>query len=206
MSRNIINGKRIARRFDIKEQAAEAYDKIVLYLYGEDAQLNYPEKKDEYLKLNLLSNYLNHINNHFYTNRKYGTTFIKSVLKWQARILYNRKIIYLGLYKTEEEAAQIVDKANILLKLNKPLNFPKEKENYSKIDIIDFFENVLTKCNKRVNVYLQSIINQLKNTKHMGAQAFQDEDVETTLVIPVVQPVTETQPQPTTKEETKGAS
>lgn len=45
---------RYRRLFLSEVEAAESYDKIVLYLYGINAKLNFPEKRDNYLKEDLL--------------------------------------------------------------------------------------------------------------------------------------------------------
>jgi len=45
-------------------------------------------------------------------NRKYkGTNYVKKINKWAARIMIDRKMIYLGCYKTEKKAAQAYNKA-----------------------------------------------------------------------------------------------
>lgn len=46
--------KRYRRLFLSEIEAAEAYDKLVLYLYGANAKLNFPDKREEYLKEDLL--------------------------------------------------------------------------------------------------------------------------------------------------------
>lgn len=45
---------RYRRLFLSEIEAAESYDKLVLYLYGINAKLNFPNKKEEYLKDDLL--------------------------------------------------------------------------------------------------------------------------------------------------------
>lgn len=46
-------GKRYRKLFISEREAAESYDKIVLYLYGEDAKLNFDKKRQLFLKEDL---------------------------------------------------------------------------------------------------------------------------------------------------------
>jgi group I intron endonuclease len=47
------NKKKYTKNFRYEEQAAEAYDRMALYLYGEDAKLNFEVKRSSYLLENL---------------------------------------------------------------------------------------------------------------------------------------------------------
>lgn len=47
-------GKRYRKLFLSEIDAAMAYDRIVLYIYGEDAKLNFPNKKNNYLEEDLI--------------------------------------------------------------------------------------------------------------------------------------------------------
>lgn len=54
-----------------------------------------------------------------------GVSWMKNISRWMVRINYDMKRIYLGVYKTEEEAAHIYDlKALELYGPNAKLNFP----------------------------------------------------------------------------------
>jgi hypothetical protein len=57
----------------------------------------------------------------------HGTTYSPSINKWYARLMHNKKTHYLGLYKTEKDAAIAYDNAVIKIVGEESfLNFPKQ--------------------------------------------------------------------------------
>jgi len=132
-----INRKIVCRTFYNEIDAAEAYDKLVLYIFGPNAKINFPEKREEYLKLDLKSFYTD-----FLAKKKSslftGVSWSNSHKKWVAYI-NNRpdtgKDFILGYFDIEEEAAEIRDLAVIYFKIKSKLNFPDKVSEYLKIDV-----------------------------------------------------------------------
>jgi group I intron endonuclease len=131
-----INKKSYSKYFRSEIEAAETYDKIVLHLYGLDAVLNFPEKKNEYLKENLQVIYASLINNKkrvpkfkwvILDARKRWCVFVKCILN-------KPRPVYPGTFDSEEEAAKIADKFMFLYD-NIPieeLNFPDLAQDFDK--------------------------------------------------------------------------
>jgi hypothetical protein len=113
--------------YSTAEEAGMAYDRAVLYYYGDSDVLNFPERKHEH---DLSAPY----------ERKYKT--LKSTNKTgyrgvnqRGRKFYagigvggrdNQKKIHLGSFDTPEEAARMYDAYVIENNLPNPLNFPEE--------------------------------------------------------------------------------
>ena len=107
--------------FDTAEEAAFAYDKAALELYGEKAQLNHPNEQVQTWTppARLL--------------RKTNTSGYRGIQKlstnrWYAQIHANRQVIYLGTFDMPEEAAKAYDKAaREAYGERAQLNFPGEE-------------------------------------------------------------------------------
>lgn len=89
-------------------EAAEAYDKINLYLRGEGCGLNFPEKKEEYLKEDLENFYEQFRYKSPQSSKFQGVAFHKLLKKWRAYYYENGKQIRIGNFLTEEEAHEAV--------------------------------------------------------------------------------------------------
>lgn len=140
-----INGKAKTRTFDTEIEGAEAYDKLALFVYGENARINFPEKREYYLSLDLQAFY------DFYTRPSKPR---KSKYKWIATTsagwspnVKNRghKIPNFPIRSrpTQEEAAMLADQI-IWAFLDYPiekLNFPEVAKSYNKEALREQFLN-----------------------------------------------------------------
>lgn len=108
-SARIGKGKeRYERCFSSEIEAAQAYDKMALYLYGPTANLNFLESLDSYLREDLVDFF------NFFTSKKKKSSKYKNVhwdkttQKWKAYVYIKDKFKSVGLFETEEEAAKAV--------------------------------------------------------------------------------------------------
>jgi len=133
------NGKTYHKKVEDEIKAAELYDKMALFWYGNCAKLNFPQKLPSYMLENL-----EEINKEFISPiRKLSiynfVTQHKTSKKWVVSTkLYTDKL-RLGLYESELEVARIVDYIIIYFKLEKSLNFPTYS--YDSIKIQTVIEN-----------------------------------------------------------------
>jgi len=131
-------GKSYKKRFGSEVMAAEAYDKLALFLYKNDAIINFPDKKDIYLKYDL-QDYFSWFTKKKEASSKYrGIKIRKENQKYRAQINIKNKRICLGDYSSEEEAAKIRDLVYYFLyKDSNELNFPDYIQSLSKQEIDD---------------------------------------------------------------------
>lgn len=130
----MFDGKRYyLGQYGTKEGAAFAYDKKAKEVYGEFAQLNFPNGPSKEVKKIIQENVYCH------DKRKKNKTGFRGVseerwtnknrppsIRYCARICYNQKKIRIGVYKTKEEAARAYDKrAKELKGAFAYQNFPK---------------------------------------------------------------------------------
>ena len=107
----------------------------VIYLGGYRTEIEAAKAYNDYIIKNNLDRLLNYINEGKYLKaiketknlvRYRGVSLIKKYnLKnpWMAQIYINKKLIYLGLYSTEMEAAKAYNNYVLLHNINKPLNY-----------------------------------------------------------------------------------
>ena len=94
------------RSFSNELEAAEAYDKVILFLYGEHAKLNFIENLEVYLKLDLKEFFVFFCKKRELTSKYKGVSFHKGSKKWVAVIHKNGKTLHIGLFNNEIDAAK----------------------------------------------------------------------------------------------------
>ncbi len=119
-------GKRkVRKRFNSKEEAQIAKDKMNIFLYKDKAQLFYPEKRAEYESENLEDFWENicvkkEIAAKYQGVRPDNNGFVVRLISSA------NKRVYLGFYENEEDAAKIYDKAAYYIKGSSgKFNFPE---------------------------------------------------------------------------------
>lgn len=117
----------------IKTEAAILYDTAARILYGDDAQLNFPEAKpnpDIVTKAKaILSRYPDYQRREYQEIPDKGTTYhgvYRNGKRFGARIYVDKKLMILGNRDTREEAARLYDEEAIKLGRRRNLNFPEE--------------------------------------------------------------------------------
>jgi hypothetical protein len=114
MVRIVENGKRkFIGEFKCEEEAARAYDREALRIYGERAVLNFPAGNKGRLYQLPVSQY-------------HGVSFEAASGKWRARLTVRGKVHSLGRYAEEEDAARTYDQAVVRHGVESELNFPGE--------------------------------------------------------------------------------
>ena len=107
------NRKKYKKTFNSEIKAAIAYDKMALYLYGLESNINFSSKKQKWINQNLAKTVKIFIQT---PKEKKNIYFDKKRKKWYARISINRKTIFLGRFNSKEEAEEAKLKKLILMK------------------------------------------------------------------------------------------
>ena len=97
------NYKKYSKSFKTLEEAKDAYDRVASYFYREDAMLNFPEKRSEYLASNLEDFF-----NVFRKRAEFAYNFrgvMASGIYFVGRFSINGKHYNCGKYETAKEAA-----------------------------------------------------------------------------------------------------
>lgn len=119
----------VNKGFDSAEEAAEIRDLLGIKYFGEYTKLNFPDKRHEYIQ-----KIKDGFNPDEYT--KTFTSKYRGVSKYgdnnyHAGTAKNNKDIYIGIFKSEIEAAEHYDMVSIQLNgYDTYLNFPEKKEEY----------------------------------------------------------------------------
>lgn len=142
-----INRKIKTKTYNSEIEAAEAYDKMVLFLYGANARINFEEKREEYLKEDLQQFYNSFIEHSIKKKSQYKFVSSTSKNKWIVKpyIPKHKKSdipsIDFGTFESEESAAEMVDKFNFYFNLSDKFNFPNKITEYNRQDLESFFDS-----------------------------------------------------------------
>lgn len=115
------------RRFSTESEAAECYDKLYMKIMGENSEpLNFPEKKNEYLNCNLDQHFEDFFQDYKTTSKFWGV--VKTGNYYMSKYIDKNDKVYLGSFRTEEEAAKMSDKYRYFISKNKTykINFPDD--------------------------------------------------------------------------------
>jgi len=139
--------------FDTELEAAEYYDLFIIHHKMDEINLNFPEKRQEYLQ----KEYINKIQET--KNKYYGVTKDrKDNDRFVAKIQHNKNNIHILSSKDQIECAKAYD--NYVVKnniLSKKLNFPDEYPEYQNL------RKIKTKCDYIDDKTVKMIINNKKN-------------------------------------------
>lgn len=155
-----INRKVVSRGFLTEETAAEAYDKLVLYVFGIDAKLNFPEKRQLFLEENLEEFYNQFMKTYYKCDYFYVSPNTKHK-KWRVRmdVLNIPDKMKVPFMETDILAAEIADQFIIKYKLNKILNFPNKIYDIAQFDklIEDWKVKAIPSSNEKGISYMKTI-------------------------------------------------
>lgn len=110
VGRTYYDKQEFSKLFKTKIEAAEAYDKVNLYLRGVGCKLNFPEKLQQYLQEDLKSYFEWFCYKESQTSKYKGVSWHKLLKKWRAYYYQNGKQIIVGNFEDEEEAYKAVKK------------------------------------------------------------------------------------------------
>lgn len=142
-----INRKIKTKTYDSEIEAAESYDKMVLFLYGETARINFEEKREQYLKEDLQNFYNFFVEHSIKKKSQYKFVSSTSKNKWVVKpyIPKQRKLdihsIEFGTFDSEECAAEMADKFNFCFNLTDKFNFPNKIKEYNIQELSQFFNS-----------------------------------------------------------------
>lgn len=131
------------KRFETKEEAALAYDKLYLYLTDINCTPpNFPQNKELYKLEDLKHFYEWFIEEKEVTSRYINVNIMKDG-KFMSRIIDKDKKRYsLGVFESEIEAAEKYDKMRLFIYNKGPYNFPEKLEQYKQDDLSIFYNAV----------------------------------------------------------------
>lgn len=90
------------KAFSSEIKASIAYDKMVLFLYGNEAIINHKNKRNKWSRQNLKNFYIFFIKK---TSKEESNLYYDPKRKkWQARLRFNNKTFHLGRFKSKKEA------------------------------------------------------------------------------------------------------
>lgn len=121
--------------YNDEKTAAEIRDRYIVQNNLDHIVLNFPDKKEEYLKTDIIEP-VKQKNKHGY----YGITYVKKSNKYIAKIIINKKLLHISSSKTAIEAANSYDKYIVDNNIpGKILNFIENYPNYNSKCVIKTF-------------------------------------------------------------------
>lgn len=148
------------KNFATEIECAEAYDKIVLYVYGPKAIINFEDRRGEFLSLDLESFHKEYVSappKFPKTSNFNGVRRSYNGKRWMVKFVKKKKVrdsLVLGMFDTEEEAARMADRVMFCYGNDSNYNFPEEVENFDKEELERFFKSrVFQKKSKYKGVY-----------------------------------------------------
>lgn len=149
-------GKIYSKRVAGLEFAVEMSDKIALFLYGENACLNYPDKISEYKNSDLQKTFDWFVYTRPVSSEFLGVNINKFDNKFCSRVKEkNGERLYLGEYISDVDAAIIHDKICWYLhKDSFKLNFPENIEKYELEDLnglYQFYKTNIKQINRKTS-------------------------------------------------------
>ncbi len=116
-----------------EKDAAEYYDRLVIYHYGHDATLNFPENRATYIKKNT-KEIFDEITRSKYSKYK-GVVYIKANDVFRPAIRWTNRMHYSYGFKTEIEAVKMYDRLHYMLYRDvAELNFPEDAPVYLSVE------------------------------------------------------------------------
>jgi hypothetical protein len=150
--------KLFRKRVETLEIAIDISDKIALFLYGDNARLNFPEKISEYKNSDLQKTFDWFIYTRPVSSDFLGVFYNKNDKKFSSRVKEIGKgetRLYLGEYDLEIDAAIIHDKICwYLYKDSFVLNFPENIERYEEEDLeklYNYYKNSIKQFNRETS-------------------------------------------------------
>lgn len=150
-----------SKRFPTEQEAAEAYDKLFLFVSSSEIPPNFPENYAAYKSENLKEFFEKFFFKKPQKSEYRNVGIDRATGKFSARITTPRgNRIFLGLYEEASEAAQICDKIELYFRPDsKFINFPDKRKEYLREDLESIYLNLTTGIKQ---------INRKTSSKYLG--------------------------------------
>lgn len=139
-------GKIYTKSFKSLTEAAELYDMLLMYFYGEDCIVNFPDKLEKYLNSPIYKDLLNYVQQRrsHYSSKFNGVTWKDKFKKWYSYYYdNNERQISIGLFHNERAAALMRDIVIIVRGIKQKINFKEHLIKISKNKIIYLYNRHL---------------------------------------------------------------
>lgn len=164
-----VSNKIKSKVFENEILAAETYDKIMIFIHGESAKLNFPEKLNSYLLEDLKSIYNNFVNK-IKKSKFIGVGYVKRDNKWCIKLPSSFKCPFsLPYFDSEEEAATVRDKIIIAFELKIKKNFD-DSENHCNVEDLNNILSLKTTTSKFKGVSLSKRNNKWRSYYYLNGK------------------------------------